>query len=114
MITFTLSQRERNTELLCSNCVHMADGECTHLVRIREPEGDTFVRLARLSVSGGECQMFRERMIYAGYSNISEEDRKHIEELMKDQPFPISFGQMARWYFGHVGGPIIESKEEKE
>ena len=41
-------------------------------------KGDTFVRLARLSRSGGECQMFRERMIYVNYSDISEEDRKHI------------------------------------
>lgn len=112
MITFTLSQREQNTELLCSNCENLKNGECTHLVRIRDEKGDTFVRLARLSLSGGECQMFRERMIYANYSDISEEDRKHIEELMKDQPFPMTFGQAARWYFGPVS-PLISQEEKK-
>ena len=108
-----MSQRERNTELLCSNCVHMADGECTHLVRIRGLEGDMFVRLARLSVSGGECQMFIEK--FSDYSQISDKDREAINRMIKEAPIPnISFGQMARWYFGHVGGPIIEDKEEKE
>ena len=112
MITFTLSQREQNTKVLCSNCENLKNGECTHLVRIRGEKSDTFVRLARLSRSGGECQMFRERMIYANYSNISEEDRKHIEELMKNQPFPVMFGQAARWYFGPTA-PLV-SQEKKE
>ena len=55
---FLLSLREQNTTILCSQCSHLVDGECTHLVRIN----GHFFRLARLSKSGGECQLFEARI----------------------------------------------------
>ena len=55
---FLLSQREKNTEILCSECEHLIDGECDRLVRI----GGAFFRLARISRSGGECQLFDKKM----------------------------------------------------
>lgn len=55
---FLLSQREKNTEILCSECEHLVDGECKYLVRI----DGAFFRLARLSRSGGECQLFNQKL----------------------------------------------------
>ena len=54
---FPLSLREQNTTILCSQCSHLVGGECQRLVRIY----DEFFRLARLSKSGGECQLFEAR-----------------------------------------------------
>ena len=54
---FSLSIREKNTAILCSQCSHLVGGECQRLVRIY----GEFFRLARLSKSGGECQLFEAR-----------------------------------------------------
>lgn len=55
---FLLSQREKNTEILCSECEHLVNGECDRLVRI----DGVFFRLARISRSGGECQLFSQKI----------------------------------------------------
>ena len=55
---FSLSEREANTKRLCSLCQHLVDGECENL--IITPDGSKF-RLARFSVSGGECQLFEPK-----------------------------------------------------
>mgnify|MGYP003317826959 CR=1 FL=1 len=70
-----------------------------------------FINVSASETAGSDGHIYRGR--YANYSDISEEDCKHIEELMKDQPFPITFGQMARYYFGHTQ-PLILHKEAKE
>lgn len=54
---FALSVREKNTTILCSQCSHLVGGECMRPVRIY----DHCFRLARLSRSGGECQLFEAR-----------------------------------------------------
>lgn len=54
---FPLSLREQNTTILCSQCAHLVGGECMRPVRIY----GEFFRLARLSKSGGECQLFEAR-----------------------------------------------------
>lgn len=51
---FSLSVREENTRILCSQCTHYVGGECMRPVMIH----GGFFRLARLSRSGGECQLF--------------------------------------------------------
>ena len=65
---FLLSKREENTRILCSQCrYHDYDGRtdtgrCTRPVRIEmAPNTYAYVRLARLSRSGGECQMFKPK-----------------------------------------------------
>lgn len=62
---FLLSQREKNTRILCSQCKHLKyDMEhdafrCDRMVRIEWANNTvSYVRLARLSRSGGECQLF--------------------------------------------------------
>ena len=65
---FLLSQREKNTLILCSQCQHLKyDLEhdafrCDRMVRF-ECTNKTYqyVRLARLSRSGGECQLFKPK-----------------------------------------------------
>ena len=51
---FSLSARNKNTDILCSSCKHLVNGECDRPVTI---DGFTY-RLARLSLSGGECQLY--------------------------------------------------------
>lgn len=65
---FLLSQREKNTRILCSQCKHLKyDLEhdafrCDHMVRIEWTNKTyQYVRLARLSRSGGECQLFEPK-----------------------------------------------------
>ena len=59
---FLLSQREKNTEILCKNCQHLVFGECNRLVQCEDISGNVFyVRLARFSESGGYCQLFMRR-----------------------------------------------------
>ena len=62
---FLLSKREENTRTLCRMCSHYeyddrtATGRCTRPVRIEvSPNTYAYVRLACLSRSGAECQMF--------------------------------------------------------
>lgn len=62
---FLLSKREENTRILCSQCEHLKyDMEhdafrCDRPVRIEcGPRTFSYVRLARLSRSGAECQLF--------------------------------------------------------
>lgn len=65
---FLLSQREKNTRILCSQCQHLKyDMEhdtfrCDRMVRIERGDNTyQYVRLARLSRSGGECQLFKSK-----------------------------------------------------
>lgn len=65
---FLLSDRERNTRILCSQCKHLKyDMEhdafrCDHMVRIEWGNNTySYHRLARLSRSGGECQLFKPK-----------------------------------------------------
>lgn len=65
---FLLSQREKNTRILCSQCKHLKyDLEhdafrCDRMVRIEWANKTyQYVRLARLSRSGGECQLFESK-----------------------------------------------------
>ncbi len=62
---FLLSRREENTRILCSQCYHLKYDEehdayrCDRMVRIELGNNAySYVRLARLSRSGGECQLF--------------------------------------------------------
>ena len=64
-MTFLLSQREKNTRILCSQCQHLKyDMEhdafrCDRMVRFEMGNNTySYVRLARLSRSGAECQLF--------------------------------------------------------
>lgn len=68
MTLFLLSDREKNTRTLCSQCRNLIYDEehdvyrCDRQVRIEwGPRTYSYVRLARLSKSGGECQLFREK-----------------------------------------------------
>ena len=68
MTLFLLSDREKNTRILCSQCKHreydMGNDayKCDRMVRIETKSGIYYyTRLARLSKSGGECQLFREK-----------------------------------------------------
>lgn len=65
---FLLSRREENTRILCSQCKHLIYDEehdanrCDRMVRIElGPRTFSYTRLARLSRSGGECQLFKEK-----------------------------------------------------
>ena len=65
---FLLSDRERNTRILCSQCKHLKyDMEhdafrCDRMVRIETgSKMYYYARLARLSRSGGECQLFEPK-----------------------------------------------------
>ena len=65
---FLLSQREKNTRILCSQCANLKyDLEhdafrCTRMVRCELTHNTySYVRLARLSRSGGECQLFKPK-----------------------------------------------------
>lgn len=65
MTLFLLSDRERNTRTLCSQCKHLIYDEehdayrCDRMVRIEWGHNTyAYTRLARLSRSGGECQLF--------------------------------------------------------
>ena len=51
---FSLSIREKNTDILCSSCIHLVNGKCDHPILV---DGLTY-RLAAFSVSGGECQLY--------------------------------------------------------
>ena len=51
---FSLSVRNKNTDILCSSCKHLVNGECDRPIVI---EGLSY-RLARFSLSGGECQLY--------------------------------------------------------
>lgn len=66
---FLLSDRERNTRILCSNCEHrkydpkLNSYRCDRMVRIEwEDKTFSYTRLARLSKSGGECQLFKAKV----------------------------------------------------
>lgn len=70
MTMFLLSKREENTRILCSQCKHLKyDPEfdvykCDRMVRIEtKSKIYYYTRLARLSRSGGECQMFEPRVM---------------------------------------------------
>lgn len=52
---FSLSAREKNTDTLCSSCANLVNGECNRPVVI---DGVSY-RLARFSLSGGECQLYQ-------------------------------------------------------
>lgn len=59
---FLLSQRERNTDILCGSCQRLVGGECIRLVQCRDAlDRPYYIRLARLSESGGYCQMYLRR-----------------------------------------------------
>lgn len=65
---FLLSRREENTRILCSQCQHLKyDPEhdtyrCMRMVRCELTHNTySYVRLARLSRSGGECQLFKPK-----------------------------------------------------
>lgn len=65
MTLFLLSDRERNTSILCSQCKHLMYDmkhdayRCDCMVRIEWGHNTySYTRLARLSRSGGECQLF--------------------------------------------------------
>lgn len=60
MTRFSLTQRERNTEILCSQCKHLMNGECEYLIHTSLGK----FRLARMSRSGGECQLFMPPYAY--------------------------------------------------
>ncbi len=68
---FLLSMREKNTRILCSQCQHLKYDmkhdvfRCDRMVRIECANNTySYVRLARLSRSGAECQLFDpKRMI---------------------------------------------------
>lgn len=69
MTLFLLSDREKNTRILCSQCKHRKyDMEndaykCDRMVRIETKSGIyCYTRLARLSKSGGECQLFEAKV----------------------------------------------------
>ena len=51
---FSLSDREKNTDILCSSCIHAVKGKCDRPIVI---DGLTY-RLASFSLSGGECQLY--------------------------------------------------------
>lgn len=51
---FSLTLRNKNTDILCSSCNHLINGECDRPIVI---EGLSY-RLARFSRSGGECQLY--------------------------------------------------------
>ena len=51
---FSLSARNENTNILCSSCSHLVNGECDRPILV---DGLTY-RLARFSRSGGECQPY--------------------------------------------------------
>ena len=53
---FSLSVRNKNTDILCSSCIHLVKGECDRPVTI---DGLSY-RLARFSRSGGECQLYEK------------------------------------------------------
>lgn len=52
---FLLSVREKNTEILCSSCLHQVNGKCDCPIVI---DGLSY-RLASFSLSGGECQLYQ-------------------------------------------------------
>ena len=65
---FLLSKREENTRILCSQCKRLKyDPEhdayrCTRMVRCELTYNTYYyTRLARLSRSGGECQLFEPK-----------------------------------------------------
>lgn len=67
---FLLSDRERNTRILCSQCRYLIyDMEhdafrCARMVRCEIGRNTySYVRLARLSRSGGECQLFKPKEV---------------------------------------------------
>lgn len=70
MTMFLLSKREENTRILCSQCrYHQYDAErnvyrCIRMVRVELGHNTvSYVRLASLSRSGGECQLFKPRPV---------------------------------------------------
>ena len=60
---FSLSEREKNTQKLCSSCVHLIDGECDMLIN----HDGALYRLARFSISGGECQLYQRAGLFFNF-----------------------------------------------
>lgn len=65
---FLLSKREENTRILCSQCKHQKyDPEldayrCFRMIRLETGNRTyCYTRLAMLSRSGGECQLFEPK-----------------------------------------------------
>ena len=54
---FSLSARKKNTDILCSSCAHLVNGECDRPIEI----DGLHYRLARFSLSGGECQLYDKK-----------------------------------------------------
>ena len=44
--------------------------------------------------------------------DISEEDRRKIDKMIEDAPFPVSFDLMAKWYFGHPKALLTKEQIE--